>query len=114
MKHNFGSDYLVNFIDYGDNEVVQLGHLLPLPYEFSLLPAQAIKAQLSGVKPIDSDWSVDDALFFKEKVDRKDYCCYVMDILPENTIKLQMIDVSGVNDVMISQFLIDTRHALPA
>jgi len=67
-----------------------------------------------GVKPIDIDWSVDDALYFKQLVDGKDLCCYVMDVLPEKKILLQMIDVSGKDDKILSKMLIDARHALPA
>jgi len=114
VKQKFGTDYLIYFIDYGDNEVVPLSYLQPLPYDCCHLPAQAVKAQLAGVKPIDIDWSVDDALYFKQLVDGKDLCCYVMDVLPEKKILLQMIDVSGKDDKILSKMLIDARHALPA
>jgi len=114
VKQKVGTDYLIHFIDYGDNEVVSLSYLLPLPDECSSLPAQAVKAQLFGVKPIDNDWSVEDALYFKELVDGKDFCCYVMDVLPEKKILLRMIDVSGKDDKILSRTLIDARHALPA
>ena len=52
VKQKVGTDYLIHFIDYWDNEVVSLSYLLPLPDECSSLPAQAVKAQLFG-KP---DW----------------------------------------------------------
>ena len=65
--------------------------------------------------PMNSDWSVADVLFFKELADSKDFCCYVTDVsLPEKKIKLQMIDVSGKDDKILSKMLIDARHALSA
>jgi len=48
VKQKFGTDYLIYFIDYGDNEVVPLSYLQPLPYDCCHLPAQAVKAQLAG------------------------------------------------------------------
>lgn len=48
VRQKVGTDYLVYFIDYGDNEMLPLRYLEPLPYDCSLLPAQAAKAELSG------------------------------------------------------------------
>ncbi|CAK9798286.1 Tudor and KH domain-containing protein homolog [Anthophora plagiata] len=47
----------VYFVDYGDHEMVQLGHILELRTDFLSLRLQAIECSLANIKPKENEWS---------------------------------------------------------
>ncbi|KAK2164352.1 hypothetical protein LSH36_65g06000 [Paralvinella palmiformis] len=50
-------------VDYGiDNELIPLWHLRPIPDEFCILPCQAKKCILHGVKPVSLQLEVNDSI----------------------------------------------------
>ncbi|XP_028296164.1 tudor domain-containing 6 [Gouania willdenowi] len=54
----------VFLVDYGNSEVVDRVNIRPLPTAFKMLPRQALKCSLSGVKPKDRKWSQNASDFF--------------------------------------------------
>ena len=67
-----------------------------------------------GVKPSDGDWSTQNALFFKTYVDDKVFASYVMEVKPDKILCLQLIDISGKDDLAVSTYLVENYHATAA
>lgn len=54
-----GSDTTVRFVDYGNTDKVSKSELFKVAENFLQVPAQALRCNLSGVKPLQSGWSAD-------------------------------------------------------
>ena len=64
------------------------------------------------MKPSDGDWSVPNVLFFKKFLERvSTFTSTVMDVLPDQTLVLQLFDLTGRNEVSVAQYLVDNYHA---
>lgn len=110
-----GSMISVAFVDHGEIDIVPLSGIRALLPEFAELPAQAMKAQLFGVKPTAGDWSPQNALFFKKFVDNRVFSSYVMEVLQDKTLRLQLNDVlSGEKDIDVAKYLVENCHATVA
>lgn len=53
------SNTTVRFVDYGNTDKVSKGELFKVAENFLQVPAQALRCNLSGVKPLQSGWSAD-------------------------------------------------------
>lgn len=107
-----GESFTVAFVDWGEMDLVQLSDIRPLLPEFAELPAQALKAQLYGVKPTDGDWSPQNVLFFKKIVDGQFFASYVMAVKQDRTLCLQLIKMSDSEDISVSDYLVEHCHAI--
>lgn len=68
-----------------------------------------------GVKPTAGDWSPQNALFFKKFVDNRVFSSYVMEVLEDKTLRLQLNDVlSGEKDIDVAKYLVENCHATVA
>ncbi|XP_029040468.2 tudor domain-containing protein 7 [Osmia bicornis bicornis] len=108
----------VYFCDFGDVSVLPLSKLQPLKSQFLELPYQAIKARLSGIRPIDVDWSVEDSLRFQELVVEKNFVSVVVESKPDvlspadTVLGLKLIDVNTTEDIYIDQLLVREGRAV--
>ncbi|XP_046384453.1 tudor domain-containing protein 7-like [Ischnura elegans] len=106
------------FVDYGDIAVMTLDKLRELAPEFCTIPYQAIKAKLAGVRPVHSDWSVEDCLRFQEMVCNKQFVSTIVETGPdlidpsETVIGLHLTDTSDPKvDASIGQIFVDEGRA---
>jgi hypothetical protein len=53
----FDSKALVSYVDYGNEELIEIKDLMPLTPTFTTYPALAVKCSLSGIKPVGGEWS---------------------------------------------------------
>ena len=61
-----GNKILVNYVDYGNDDLVDITELKPLTRQFAIYPAMAIRCRLSSVSPIDlTNWSEDSMQYFR-------------------------------------------------
>uniref|UniRef100_A0A182M524 Tudor domain-containing protein 7 n=1 Tax=Anopheles culicifacies TaxID=139723 RepID=A0A182M524_9DIPT len=106
------------FCDFGQVQQLDAGALRVLPAEFRVLPQQAIKAKLYGVKPLHNDWTISDAMRFKELTADCNFASVVRSIQAdelnpqEQLIELELIDVSTENDVFVHKILVDEGRAV--
>ncbi|XP_053668114.1 uncharacterized protein LOC128718517 [Anopheles marshallii] len=106
------------FCDFGQVQQLDAGALRVLPAEFRVLPQQAIKAKLYGVKPLHNDWTISDAMRFKELTADCNFASVVRSIQAdelnpqEQLIELALIDVSTEDDVYVHKILVDEGRAV--
>uniref|UniRef100_A0A182P5C8 Tudor domain-containing protein 7 n=1 Tax=Anopheles epiroticus TaxID=199890 RepID=A0A182P5C8_9DIPT len=106
------------FCDFGQVQQLDAGALRVLPAEFRVLPQQAIKAKLYGVKPLQHDWSISDAMRFKELTADCNFASIVRNVQAdelnpqEQLIELELIDVSAEDDVYVHKILVDEGRAV--
>ncbi|KAK8404627.1 hypothetical protein O3P69_007705 [Scylla paramamosain] len=101
------------FVDFGDRFVTSLDKVQPLIPAFCTLPCLAIRAELSGIKAANKDWSPEDACRFRELVDHKDLVSVVhsKNVINTNTLflSLVLIDTSDktvdnyINDILVEE-----------
>ncbi|GJQ79843.1 hypothetical protein Trydic_g23305 [Trypoxylus dichotomus] len=102
----------VFYCDFGYYDNLTLQQLIPLEPQFLELPHQAIKAKLSGIKPKQSKWTMDDCKFFQKLVLRKSLVSILVSIEKDelykcdNVLNLKLIDTSTDTDVHINEVLI--------
>ncbi|XP_058055027.1 tudor domain-containing protein 5-like [Anopheles bellator] len=108
----------VFFCDFGRIGVLDVSALRMLPANFRVLPQQAIKAKLHGVKPLHKDWQAEDAVRFQRlTVDRK-FASIVRGIQAdeinraEKLLELELIDVSSEEDIYLNKTLVDEGRAV--
>uniref|UniRef100_A0A182YAV2 Tudor domain-containing protein 7 n=1 Tax=Anopheles stephensi TaxID=30069 RepID=A0A182YAV2_ANOST len=106
------------FCDFGQVQQLDAGALRVLPAEFRVLPQQAIKAKLYGVKPLHNDWTISDAMRFKELTADCTFASIVRNVQAdelnpqEQLIELELIDVSTDTDVFLHKILVDEGRAV--
>ncbi|KAK9746736.1 OST-HTH/LOTUS domain [Popillia japonica] len=102
----------VFYCDFGYYNHLTLQQLIPLQPQFLELPYQAINAKLSGIKPKQSKWTMDDCKFFQKLVLRKSLVSILVSIEKDELYKcdkvlnLKLIDTSTETDVHINEVLI--------
>ncbi|KAF7287644.1 hypothetical protein GWI33_005992 [Rhynchophorus ferrugineus] len=102
----------VFFCDFGYYQTLHVKQLVPLDDEFKQLPYQALKAKLTGVKPIQSKWTMEGCDEFKKMIEKKNFVALYVDqekdILYESDIilKIILIDTSSDADIYIDLELI--------
>uniref|UniRef100_A0A182NSX1 Tudor domain-containing protein 7 n=1 Tax=Anopheles dirus TaxID=7168 RepID=A0A182NSX1_9DIPT len=106
------------FCDFGQVQQLDAGALRVLPAKFRVLPQQAIKAKLYGVKPLHNDWTIADAMRFKELTADSHFASIVRGIQAdeltpqEQLIELELIDVATEDDVYVHKILVDEGRAV--
>ncbi|XP_077287282.1 tudor domain-containing protein 7 tapas [Arctopsyche grandis] len=107
----------IYFCDYGDLQMVEISKLRELPSNFKKLPAQALKARLHGVSPINRDWFVEDCLRFQDLVVEKKFVSIIENVerdplhTNESLLTLNLIDTSTNDDVYINNVLCKENRA---
>ena len=92
IKQTTRMDYLVNYIDYGNAETVNIRDLRPLPPQFTRLPAQAIECSLSGISVIGKTEELTKKLM--SLADGKDMKAEVISV-SEGKLDVDLIDTSN-------------------
>ncbi|KAK7866892.1 hypothetical protein R5R35_001635 [Gryllus longicercus] len=73
IKEIIGLKYQVQYIDYGNMELLASSNIWPIEKRFMVLPKQAIECCVSGINPIESEWPKDcvefDKLFGAENLE---------------------------------------------
>ncbi|XP_050080020.1 uncharacterized protein LOC126567776 [Anopheles maculipalpis] len=106
------------FCDFGQVQQLDVGALRVLPAEFRVLPQQAIKAKLYGVKPLNNDWTISDAMRFKELTADFTFASIVHSIQAdelnpqEQLIELELIDVTTDTDIFVHKILVGEGRAV--
>ncbi|XP_037083062.1 tudor domain-containing protein 1-like [Pollicipes pollicipes] len=109
----------IKFVDFGDFSYVPLepGRVQPLPAAFRQLPAQAVKARLGGVRPADSDWTIDDCIAFQRLLGAGVFVAELLElsvdtITGEQLILVRLVDTSEAEDVFVDRVLVAAGHAV--
>lgn len=98
----------VYFVDFGQTREVQLSDIRHLPKNFMNLPAQAIPARLSNIKPSYQIWEQGAVAFFLKTVDSKRMKTKIKCIEDDNSLSC-LLKEDG--EKTINQQLIDRRYA---
>ncbi|XP_074640661.1 uncharacterized protein LOC141898581 isoform X2 [Tubulanus polymorphus] len=103
----------VYFIDYGNNEVVNVDEIrTPIPEVYSVQPGLAYMCRLNGVQPLASVWIRRATEQFRSLVLNKtaqaSYC------MKDNTIYVNIFVTINDEKVSVAQCLIDDELAMPS
>ncbi|XP_048360843.1 tudor domain-containing protein 1 [Sphaerodactylus townsendi] len=98
--------FKVQFVDYGNIEVVTQDKLRQISSTFLKLPFQAIRCWLSGVRPINKEWTTEAAVAFQMCTAGKKLQAKVVSLTTEGT-EVELIDNSAGSPLMISEILIN-------
>ncbi|XP_061491916.1 tudor domain-containing protein 1 isoform X2 [Rhineura floridana] len=103
--------FKVLFVDYGNCEEVTLDKVRQISSAFMKLPFQAIRCWLSGVRPINKEWTTEATATLQMCTAGKKLQARVVS-LTTNGAEVELIDNSTGNPVMISEILINEQLAL--
>ncbi|KAH0623733.1 hypothetical protein JD844_006825 [Phrynosoma platyrhinos] len=95
----------VLFVDYGNCEEVTLDNIRPISATFMKLPFQAIRCCLSGVKPVNEEWTKEATTTFQKCIAGKKLQAKVVS-LTNNNAEVELIDNTTDSPVMINDILI--------
>ncbi|KAL8187311.1 UNVERIFIED_CONTAM: hypothetical protein K2H54_044343 [Gekko kuhli] len=102
--------FKVQFVDYGNNEVVTLDKLRQISSTFLKLPFQAIRCWLSGVRPINKDWTTEAVVALQMYTAGKKLQARVVSLTTDGA-EVELIDSSAGSPMMISEILINKHLA---
>ncbi|XP_044261452.1 tudor domain-containing protein 7-like isoform X2 [Tribolium madens] len=124
-KHDDGQWYRTNvlkvihatsisvfYCDFGYYTNLKLHQLVPLDAKYMSLPYQALKAKISGIKPIKNKWTMEDCESFKELILKKQFVGVITNIDRDEfhksdlILEMLLIDTSSEEDVNIKEVLI--------
>ncbi|BFZ05581.1 hypothetical protein BsWGS_08620 [Bradybaena similaris] len=101
----------VFYIDYGNAGPVSISDLRLLKTKFLKLPAQAIQAKLSNIRPADSVWKAGtEALFLDLTRDR--LLCGSVTHTTDGVVSLCLTDTSQKKNVNINHVFVDKGYAV--
>ncbi|XP_044287385.1 tudor domain-containing protein 1 [Varanus komodoensis] len=103
--------FKVQFVDYGNCQEVTLDKVRQLSSSFLKLPFQAIRCRLSGVRPINEEWTPEATASLQMLTAGKTLQARVIS-LTENGAEVELIDNSSSSPVMISDILIHEKLGL--
>ncbi|XP_060098652.1 tudor domain-containing protein 1 [Heteronotia binoei] len=98
--------FKVQFVDYGNNEVVTLDKLRQISSTFLKLPFQAIRCWLSGVRPINKDWTTEAVVALQMSTAGKKLQARVVSLTTDGA-EVELIDNPAGSPTMISEILIN-------
>nr|XP_056705924.1 tudor domain-containing protein 1 [Euleptes europaea] len=101
----------VQFVDYGNIEVVTLDKLRQISSKFLKLPFQAIRCWLSGVRPINKEWTTEAVLALQMCTAGKKLQARVVSLTTDGA-EVELIDNSAGSPIMFSEVLINECLAL--
>ncbi|XP_053692009.1 uncharacterized protein LOC128740491 [Sabethes cyaneus] len=103
----------VFYIDYGTVAELELKDIKYMAKCFATLPAQAMRASLAYVKPVNHKWTRDSSWSLLSLVYEKILYAYVVDVdRASNVVDVVLIDTSGQQDCVINQQLFVKGHAI--
>uniref|UniRef100_A0A7N6B5J1 Tudor domain-containing protein 1 n=1 Tax=Anabas testudineus TaxID=64144 RepID=A0A7N6B5J1_ANATE len=102
----------VGYIDFGNSEEVDLGHLRPISTSLLVLPVQALRCGLAGVRPIRESWSEDCLLALQRRVSNR---ILRIDIqgAHEGKALVAMIDEASDPQANVAELLIFAGYGAP-
>ncbi|CAI5775017.1 Tudor domain containing 1 [Podarcis lilfordi] len=103
--------FKVLFVDYGNCEEVTLDKIRQITSTFMKLPFQAIKCSLSGVRPINKEWTAEATTTLETFTAGKKIQARVVS-LTRNGVEVELIDNSESGPIVISEYLIKNNLAL--
>ncbi|XP_058820205.1 tudor domain-containing protein 5-like isoform X2 [Topomyia yanbarensis] len=112
------SEYVHNrvkvfYIDYGTVAELELKDVKFMAKCFAKLPAQAMRASLAYIKPVNHRWTRDAAWSLLSLVYEKILYAYVINIDRQaNVMDVVLLDTSGAQDIVINQQLFVKGHAI--
>ena len=105
IRNTTPDSYLLQFIDYGNYEVVNVDEVTPCPAEFLTVPAQAVCCSIAGIAPIGDEWDPQATLFLKTFCKDKLLSMAIVDQRAEKP-SVQLMDTSTAMDKDLSSELI--------
>lgn len=100
----------VQFVDYGNSEIVASNVLRKLNKEFCILSMQGIKCRMTGVEPVGSSWSEKAAQEFEEHVLGQSVFISVEGGIGD---ELRLVSFNKeANSVSVAEFLVDKGFAV--
>ncbi|XP_077205936.1 tudor domain-containing protein 1 isoform X2 [Paroedura picta] len=102
--------FKVQFVDYGNNELVTLDKLRQISSVFLKLPFQAIRCWLSGVRPVHKDWTMEAVVALQMYTAGKKLQARVISLTTDGA-EVELIDNSADSPLIISEILINRRLA---
>ncbi|XP_033005518.1 tudor domain-containing protein 1 isoform X2 [Lacerta agilis] len=103
--------FKVLFVDYGNCEEVTLDKIRQITSTFMKLPFQAIECSLSGVRPINKEWTAEATTTLQTFIAGKKTQARVVS-LTTNGAEVELIDNSESGPIVISEYLIKNNLAL--
>ncbi|XP_055542019.1 tudor domain-containing protein 5-like [Wyeomyia smithii] len=101
------------YIDYGTVAELELKDIKYMAKCFASLPAQAMRASLAYVKPVNHRWSRDASWSLLSLVYEKILYAYIVDVdRKTNVVDVVLIDTSGPQDIVVNQQLFVKGHAI--
>ena len=97
--------YLLQFIDYGNCEVVNLDEVAPCPAEFLTVPVQAVCCSIADIAPLGDGWDPEATMFLKTFCKDKLLSMAVVEHTVENTT-VRLVDTTTSEDKDVSSELI--------
>ncbi|KAK5881266.1 hypothetical protein CesoFtcFv8_022086 [Champsocephalus esox] len=103
----------VGYLDFGNSEEVDLGHLRPISSSLLALPMQAVPCGLAGVQPVGEVWSEECLLALQRRVSNR---ILRMEIqrAHESKALVAMIDEASDPQANVAELLTAAGFAVPA
>ncbi|XP_063290250.1 tudor domain-containing protein 1 [Pelobates fuscus] len=111
LKYTSQDSVLVGYVDYGNVEILPVSRLRPILPSMMMLPLQAIKCSLAGVKPPSETWSKEATAAMMTLVANKIITVKVV-AQSEFSLIVDLIDVSVNPELLISNYLIKAGMAV--
>ena len=105
---------LINFVDYGNKEEVEVTELKQLTQEYCSLPAQAVKCSLHNVKPASATWQESDVEKFRELTEDRSLVGQVMNRSNDGCYVIDLNDTDPKAQQNIPEKMIADGNARPA
>ncbi|XP_023281805.1 tudor domain-containing protein 1 [Seriola lalandi dorsalis] len=103
----------VGYLDFGNSEEVDLGHLRPITTSLLALPMQAMPCGLAGVQPVGERWSEDCLLALQRRVSNRILRIEIQGA-HEGKVLVAMIDEGSDPQANVAELLISADYARPA
>ncbi|XP_054838835.1 tudor domain-containing protein 1 [Eublepharis macularius] len=105
--------FKVQFVDYGNNEVVTLDKLRQISSAFLKLPFQAIRCWLSGVRPINKEWTTETVAALQMYTAGKKLQARIVSLTADGA-EVELIDNSAGNPIKINEILMNEHFEMEA
>ncbi|XP_035001876.2 tudor domain-containing protein 1 isoform X2 [Hippoglossus stenolepis] len=102
----------VGYVDFGNSEEVELGHLRPISTSLLALPMQAMPCGLAGVQPVGESWSDDCLLALRRRVSNRILRVEIQRA-DEGKASVAIIDEASDPQANIAELLISAGYAAP-
>ncbi|XP_071319718.1 tudor domain-containing protein 1 [Trachinotus anak] len=103
----------VGYLDFGNSEEVDLGHLRPISTSLLALPMQAMPCGLAGIQPVGERWSEDCLLALQRRVSNRILRIEILGA-HEGKALVAMIDEGSDPQANVAELLISADYAAPA